>query len=296
MSTQFHKKPNTYVSHVQIKVSNLDRSVEYYKNIIGFDILEQTDKTAVLTSDGGKTSILSLEEVENAIPLRRGQTGLYHFAILLPTRKDLANFTQHIAELNVRIGAGDHHVSEALYLYDPDGNGIEVYSDRPKEQWIWHDENNVYMTTEQVNFRSLLAEANGNWNGLPEGTVMGHIHLSVANLEKTEEFYTKALGFEVETRYGQQALFVSTGKYHHHIGLNTWDSLNGSPAPENSVGLKSFTLVLDNEQQANQIQENLKAMGAKVETFEGAPQYGGSQAFSTIDPSGIRIVFTLDGE
>lgn len=295
MPTSFHQKPNMYVSHVQIKVSNLERSLNYYQNIIGFDVLEQTEKTVAFTTDGGKTSILSIEEVTNALPLQRGQTGLYHFAILLPSRKDLANFTEHIGNLNVRIGAGDHHVSEALYLYDPDGNGIEVYADRPKEQWIWNDENTVYMTTEQVNFRSLLQEADGNWNGLPEGTVMGHIHLSVSDLAKTEEFYTKALGFEVVTRYGLQALFISTGKYHHHIGLNTWESLHGSPAPKESVGLKSFTLVLDNEKH-HQIQENLKAMGAKVENFDEAPKYGGNQSFSTVDPSGIRIVFTLDGE
>lgn len=295
MTTHFHKKPNTYVSHVQIKVSNLERSLEYYKNIIGFRVLEQTENTAVLTTDG-KTSILSIEEVVGAIPLQRGKTGLYHFAILLPTRKDLGNFIQHIANLNVRIGAGDHHVSEAIYLYDPDGNGIEVYVDRPKENWIWQDDSTVYMTTEQVNIRALLAEADGSWQGLPADTVMGHIHLSVADLAKSEEFYTRALGFEVVLRYGAQALFISTGKYHHHIGLNTWESLGGSPAPANSVGLKSFTLVLNNEAQEEKIKENLQAMGAVVEQFDEAPKAGGSQAFSSIDPSGIRIVFTLEGE
>lgn len=294
MTTHFHKKPNTYVSHVQIKVSNLERSVEYYKNVIGFQVLEQTDHTAAFTTDG-KTSILSIEEVKDALPLQRGQTGLYHFAILLPTRKDLGNFIQHISELNVPIGAGDHHVSEAIYLYDPDGNGIEVYADRPEEEWIWNG-NTVYMTTEPMNFRSLLAIADGTWNGLPEGTVMGHIHLSVADLRKTEAFYTKALGFEVVTRYGSRALFISTGKYHHHIGLNTWESLGGSPAPENSVGLKSYTLVMDNEEKAELVKKNLKELGHVVEIFEEAPKFGGSQAFSTVDPSGIRIVFTLDGE
>lgn len=294
MATHFHKKPNTYVSHVQIKVSNLDRSLEYYKNVIGFDVLSKPKKQMLFTTDG-KTSILSIEQVDNALPLQRGQTGLYHFAILLPTRKDLGNFIQHISQLNVQIGAGDHHVSEAIYLYDPDGNGIEVYADRPEAQWFWNG-NTVYMTTEPVNFRSLLDLADGHWNGLPKGTVMGHIHLSVSDLLKSEEFYTKALGFEVVTRYGSQALFISTGKYHHHIGLNTWESLGGSPSSEKSVGLKSYTLVLDNEEQAEKIKGNLKDMGYVVERFEGASKYGGHQEFSTIDPSGIRIVFTLDGE
>ncbi|RHW36590.1 VOC family protein [Lysinibacillus yapensis] len=295
MPTHFHKKPNMYVSHVQIKVSNLQQSIEFYKSVIGFSVLEQTENTAALTFDGA-TSLLSLEEVPNAQGLRRGQTGLYHFAILLPKRKDLGNFIQNIIQQNVRVGAGDHHVSEAFYLNDPDGNGIEVYTDRPEEGWIWDDKGYVYMTTEQVNVQSVLADADGTWNGLPKGTVMGHIHLSVANLAETEKFYTEALGYEVVTRYGSQALFISTGKYHHHIGLNTWESLGGTPVPENGVGLKSFTVVLDNESQAEQIKANLNKFGAKVEQFEGAPKYGGTQAFSTVDPSGIRIIFTFDGE
>jgi len=294
MPTHFHKKPNMYVSHVQLKVSNLERSIAYYKDILGFNVLEQTNNSVILTFDGS-TSLLSLEEVPNAIPLRRGVTGLYHFALLLPTRKDLGNFIQNIIQQNVRVGAGDHHVSEAFYLNDPDGNGIEVYTDRPEQEWIWNDEGMVYMTTEQVNVQSVLSEADGTWNGLPTGTVMGHIHLSVSNLAESEKFYTEALGYEVVTRYGDQALFISTGKYHHHIGLNTWESLHGVPSPENAVGLKSYTVVLDDEAQADEIKANLSKMGAKVEVFEGASHFGGSQAFSTVDPSGIRIVFTFDG-
>lgn len=294
MPTHFHKKPNKYVSHVQLKVSNLQNSLEYYTTIIGFDVLEQTNTTAVLTFDGS-TSVLSLEEIPNALPLKGGQTGLYHFALLLPTRKDLGNFIQHIMQQNARVGAGDHHVSEAFYLNDPDGNGIEVYADRPEQNWIWNNDSTIYMTTEQVDVRSVLAEADGTWSGLPTGTVMGHIHLSVANLNESENFYTKALGYEVVTRYGNQASFISTGKYHHHIGMNTWNSLDGIATPENGVGLKSFTIVLNNEMEAHKIKENLSKIGAIVEQFQDAPKFGGQQAFSTIDPSGIRIIFTIEG-
>jgi len=295
MTTHFHKKPNFYVSHVQLKVSNLERSIDYYKTILGFNVLEQTETAAYLTVDG-KTSLISLEETANALPLRRGQTGLYHFALLLPTRRDLGNFIQHIIQQNVRAGAGDHHVSEAFYLNDPDGNGIEVYADRPEQDWKWNDDGMVYMTTDQVDVQSLLREADGKWSGLPNGTVMGHIHLSAANLADSEKFYTQALGYEIVTRYGNQALFISTGGYHHHIGLNTWESLNGSPVPENGVGLMSFTIVLDNEAQAREMKDRLSEFGAIVEMFDEAPKFGGAQAFSTVDPSGIRIIFTLDGE
>lgn len=255
MPTHFHKKPNKYISHVQLKVSNLQNSIEYYNTIIGFDVLEQTNTTAILTFDGS-TSVLSLEEISDAQPLKSGQTGLYHFALLLPTRKDLGNFIQHMIQQNARVGAGDHHVSEAFYLNDPDGNGIEVYADRPEQSWIWND-STIYMTTEQVDVRSVLAEAEGTWNGLPAGTVMGHIHLSVANISETENFYINALGYEVVTRFGNQASFISTGKYHHHIGLNTWNSLGGTPTPENGVGLKSFTIVLNNEIEAEKIKRKL---------------------------------------
>ncbi|HWL12896.1 MAG TPA: VOC family protein, partial [Ureibacillus sp.] len=164
------------------------------------------------------------------------------------------------------------------------------------QEWEWHDDGMVHMTTDQVDVQSLLREADGKWNGLPNGTVMGHIHLSAANLVQSEKFYTQALCYEIVTRYGNQALFLSTGHYHHHIGLNTWESLDGSPVPENGVGLMSFTIVLDNEAQAREMKDRLSEFGAIVEMFDEAPKFGGAQAFSTVDPSGIRIIFTLDGE
>lgn len=284
-----------YTSHVQLKVSNLQKSIEYYTTIIGFKVLNETADTAYLTFDG-QSSLVSLVEVANAKPLQAGVTGLYHLALLLPSRKDLGNIIQHFIELNVRIGAGDHHVSEALYLNDPDGNGIEIYIDRDEKEWIWDDKGHVYMTTDQVNFQPLLAEADGTWDGLPKGTVMGHIHLSVADLTETENFYTNILDYEVVTRYGAQALFISTGKYHHHIGLNTWNSAGGSKPTSNMVGLKSYTVVLKDTMYAQQVKDALIANNFIVETFEEAPLFGGTQAFSTIDPNGLRIIFTIDGE
>lgn len=295
MSTHFHQKPNLYTSHVQLKVSNLARSIEYYTTIIGFDILEQTDNIVYLTTDG-KSSLVSLVEVQNAQPLSLGHTGLYHLALLLPSRKDLGNIVQHFVQHNVRLGASDHDVSEALYLSDPDGNGIEIYIDRPENEWTWNKDAQVHMGTMQLNFQPILAEADGKWNGLPEGTVMGHIHLSVSNLAATEDFYTNVLDYEVVTRYGAQALFISTGKYHHHIGLNTWQSSGGTPAPADAVGLQSYTVVLKDADYADKVKASLQSAGAIVELFEEAPAFGGKQVFSTVDPNGIRIVFTVEGE
>ncbi len=292
MTTHFHKKPNLYTSHVQLKVSDLERSVEYYTAIIGFQVLNQTEDTAYLTVDG-TSSLISLVEVRNAIS-PQGFTGLYHFALLLPTRKDLGNIVQHFIQHNVRIGAADHDVSEALYLNDPDGNGIEIYIDRPEQEWTWTHDGHVHMTTEQLDFQPILAEADGNWIGLPAGTVMGHIHLSVSDLSKTEDFYTNVLDYQVACRYGGQALFISTGHYHHHIGLNTWQS-NGRPAlPDHAAGLKSYTVVLKDEAYAVSVRDRLQAAGMLVEHYAEGPLYGGKQLFSTVDPNGIRIIFTTE--
>ena len=292
MTTHFHKKPNLYTSHVQLKVSDLERSLAYYTAIIGFQVLNQTKDTAYLTVDG-TSSLISLVEVKNAVS-PQGFTGLYHFALLLPTRKDLGNLVQHFIQHNVRLGAADHEVSEALYLNDPDGNGIEIYIDRPEQDWAWTHDGLVHMTTEQLDFQPILAEADGNWTGLPAGTVMGHIHLSVSDLSKTEDFYTNVLDYQVVCRYGNQALFISTGNYHHHIGLNTWQS-NGRPAlPDHAAGLKSYTVVLKDEAYAVAVKDRLQAAGMRVEHYAEGPLYGGKQLFSTVDPNGIRILFTTE--
>lgn len=294
MQQKFHQKPNMYVSHVQLKVSNLEQSLEYYENIIGFKVLKNENRVAYLTFDG-ETSLLSLVEIQNALPLRDGYTGLYHFALLLPSLKDLGNIVQHFIQHNVRIGASDHHVSQALYLNDPDGNGIEIYVDRHDSNWIWDQRENVHMTTTHLDFNPILAAADGTWTGLPVGTVMGHIHLSIKSIPESEQFYTKVLDYDKVLQYGPQALFVSTGRYHHHIGLNTWHSGNGQPSPANAVGLKSYTIVLKDEDYAESVKMNLQEAGYTVEQFAEAPEFGGKQSFSVADPSGIRIVFTTEG-
>lgn len=292
MATNFHQKPNLYTAHVQLKVSNLERSIEYYTTIIGFQVLNQTEHTAYLSVDG-VSSLISLVEVKDTIS-PQGFTGLYHFALLLPTRKDLGNIIQHFIRHNVHIGAADHDVSEALYLNDPDGNGIEIYIDRPARQWTWTRDDLVHMTTEQLNFQPILAEADGNWNGLPKDTVMGHIHLSVSDLAKTEEFYTKVLDYNVVCRYGGQALFISTGRYHHHIGLNTWQSTGRPALPNHAAGLKSYTIVLRDETYADSVKNKLQSAGLSVEQQIDGPLYSGKLLFSTVDPNGIHIHFTVE--
>ncbi|MGV2942076.1 VOC family protein [Mesobacillus sp. LC4] len=277
----FHQPPVTFVSQVNLKVQSLERSLAFYQEVIGFKVYEKTDKSAKLTADG-KTVLLSIEQPSDVIPKKGRTTGLYHYALLLPERTDLANILKYLLQTGYPLqGASDHLVSEALYLADPDGNGIEIYTDRPASKWDWNS-GQVVMATEALDAKNLLAEGTDEaWHFLPEGTVMGHIHLHVAELAKTEEFYKKGLGFEVVSRYGPQALFISSGKYHHHIGLNTWNGV-GAPKPAaNSVGLESYTMVLPDEANLKNTVARLKEIGAAVEEEKGI--------FITEDPSGNRI-------
>jgi catechol 2,3-dioxygenase len=277
----FHQPPVTFVGQVNLKVQSLERSLAFYEQVIGFKVYEKTDKSAKLTADG-KTVLLSIEQPADVIPKKGRTTGLYHFALLLPHRADLAKVLKHFLQTGYPLqGASDHLVSEALYLADPDGNGIEIYTDRPASKWNWND-SQVVMATEALDAENLLSEGmEGTWSGLPAGTVMGHIHLHVAELGKTEEFYTRGLGFDVVSRYGPQALFISTGKYHHHIGLNTWNGAGAPTPPANSVGLESFALVLPDEASLKETVASLKEIGASVGEEKGR--------FITTDPSGNKI-------
>ncbi|MEB7773475.1 VOC family protein [Kurthia gibsonii] len=283
MPTTFHQKPNLFIQNVTLKVSNLSRSIDFYTEIIGFRVLQQEEGRVTLTADG-QHALITLVEVPNA-QFVRGATGLYHFALLLLSRKDLGNLIQHFIQKNVQIGAGDHDVSEALYLSDPDGNGIEMYIDRPADTWKWDSNGQVYMTTDPVQFQSVLREADGTWSGLPMDTVMGHIHLSVRNLQESEDFYTSLLDYAVVSRYGRQALFISTGGYHHHIGLNTWHSEGAEALPKDAVGIQSYTVQLPDQDYAVNLKKRFVEQNMEIKEQENI--------FSIIEPNGIEVKFTI---
>lgn len=277
----FHRKPNTFVGPLSINVMNVEAALTFYQEVIGFQVLEQTERKAVLTTDG-KTALLTLEQPLDVTPKEGRTSGLYHFAILLPTRGDLSIFLRHLLQTGYRFGASDHLVSEALYITDPDGNGIEVYRDRPSSEWTWAN-GEVSMVTDPLNGESLLAESDSEWNGLPADTIMGHIHLHVSDLQKAEEFYIKGLGFTVVSHY-PQAVFIATGGYHHHIAINTWQGA-GAPAPQkSSVGLNWYTIVFPHEEARGKAIEQLQEIGASVIAED--------DFFVTEDPAGnhIRLV------
>ncbi|MGM1022759.1 MAG: VOC family protein [Bacillota bacterium] len=266
-----HIHDNTRIGHVSLKVSNLERSIQFYTEVVGFQLLRQTADNAELSVDG-KHPLLTLKFIENAVILpRQSAAGLYHFAILVPDRAALGLSLRNLLAHEIEIGQGDHDVSEALYIHDPDNNGIEIYADRPRDQWK-KDANGYYiMGTDPVDAEGLVAiSENLPWQGLPEGTVIGHVHFHVSNLFKAQQFYCDVLGFDITCRYGSSALFVSAGGYHHHMGLNIWAGEGAPPAPEHAAGLDYFELIVPDQKELEAVVARLTAAGYGVQERDGA--------------------------
>jgi catechol 2,3-dioxygenase len=234
----------TRMGAVGLAVADLDRSIGYYEHALGLRVHGRDGSRARLGAGGG--DLLVLDEQPGARPAR-GFTGLYHFALLLPRRVDLARWLAHVARERVRlVGLSDHFVSEAVYLSDPDEHGIEVYWDRPREAW----EGKVAerMTTLPLDVDGLLREledpAHEPFDGLPAGTTMGHVHLKVADVGATIAFYRDIMGFGLMAALGPSAAFLSAGGYHHHVGANTWESAGAPPPPPDTASLRQATIVL----------------------------------------------------
>ena len=234
----------THIGRVKLQISDLERSIEYYTRVLGLRIIERGDGGATLGAQGSGAPIVELVERAGArfVP-RRGLLGLFHFAILLPDRASLGRFLRHLADVGVPAGMSDHLVSEAIYLQDPDNLGIEVYADRPRSSWA-HVDRQLQMATEPLDATDLIAAGGGEaWTGAPSGTVIGHVHLHVGDLERAESFYHAALGLDKVVWSYPGALFLSAGGYHHHLGTNTW--ARGAPsASEDDARLLEWELVL----------------------------------------------------
>jgi catechol 2,3-dioxygenase len=258
--------PQTSIGAIYLKVSDLKRSVQFYQDVVGFEILRENEQSVELTADG-KVSLLVLEKISDAVVLpRRNATGLYHFAILVPSRKDLSLSLRNLIKHDIRVGQGDHLVSEALYINDPENNGIEIYADRPRETWNYNGQGRVIMAADPIEWQGLIDEAGDlPWNGLDEGTIIGHVHLHVANLQEAEHFYCNILGFNLMAKMSDSALFISAGGYHHHLGLNVWAGIGAPPPPANAVGLRYYTIVLPNKEVLETMLTNLRDAGINVE-------------------------------
>lgn len=257
--------PELQLGFVHLTVSNLERSLSYYQNSLGFRVHRREGDTAYLGAGG--PDLLVLTERPGAVRYRH-TTGLYHFAILVPSRPELAQVIKHIAETRTPVqGASDHLFSEALYLGDPDGNGIEIYCDRPRDQWPRDAQGKIQGDTLPMDLEGVLSELprqTESWTGLHPDTVLGHMHLHVRDIPETLTFYQDVLGFELMTTWNN-ALFVSAGGYHHHIGLNTWGTQGASPAPPETVGLGYFTVHLPSQAEVDAVVTRVRAANATIE-------------------------------
>jgi catechol 2,3-dioxygenase len=277
--------PLTTVGAVHLTVSEMDRSVTYYRDVVGLEVLDRADGAASLGA--GDRELVVLVEEMGAHPAV-GYTGLYHFALLLPQRRQLAAWLAHAVRERVHlVGLSDHFVSEALYLSDPDRHGIEIYWDRPRE--IWEGQVAARMTTVPLDAQDLLNELDDllaePFSGLPAGTVMGHVHLKVASIPETVTFFRDVLGFGLMAQLGSSAAFFGAGGYHHHLGANTWESARASPPPPGSASLRHTTIVLPDRAERDRVVARLEESGHAPSESAAGPVFR--------DPSGNSLVIAI---
>jgi catechol 2,3-dioxygenase len=277
----------TAMGPVHLTVADLERSLAYYRDAVGLDVRGRDAGRASLGA--GNAELLVLVEEPGARPAPR-HTGLFHFALLLPGRADLARWLAHAARARVPLaGMSDHYVSEAVYLGDPDGHGIEIYADRPRE--VWEGQVMARMTTEPLDVNGLLTElddpATASFDGLAAGTVMGHVHLQVASTEDAIVFYRDVLGFEVMAELVPSAAFFAAGGYHHHVGANTWRSRGATPPPPGSAALRHATVVLPDPAERDRVAARVADAGPEPEAVEGG--------VLVRDPSGNALVLGPPG-
>lgn len=281
----FRLPAQTRVGRVRLAVSDISRSVDYYTGVLGFLATRGQDIVVLSSAEG--SALIELHEQRGIRPVpRRGRIGLYHFAILLPDRGSLGRFAGHLARLGVPVGSADHLVSEALYLTDPDGLGIEVYADRPRTEWRTNGRE-IAMATEPLDVPALLRSGGDEpWSEMPPGTTIGHVHFHVSTLREAENFYHRALGFDKVVWSYPGALFFSAGGYHHHVGTNTW--AGGAPvATHGDARLLEWELRVPTA-------GDVASVAASVAGAGYAVAMDGNDSVTT-DSSGITVRITMEG-
>lgn len=287
----FRLPASTHIRAVTLQVSDLPRSRAFYTQTLGFRPLAESATSLTLGAHDSDIPLVELIENRNApSPNTRKTLGLYHFAILLPTRAALGQFLRHLEQIGARAGASDHLVSEALYLQDPDNLGIEVYADRPRDMWKRRDKE-LTMATDPLDVRGVLAAAGTDeWHGMPAGTTIGHVHLHVGDIDTASRFYSDAVGFDRMVWSYPGALFLAAGGYHHHLGTNTWAGPGAKPAMADDPQLLQWTIVVPTRADVVATADNVRRHGYDIETRgEGARA-------TTYDPWGTTLHIAADRE
>lgn len=280
--------PVTRLGPVRLQVRDLARSLVFYEEVLGLETVQRYGSGAVLAPQGGAAPLIELVERAGARPVpRRGRLGLFHYAIVLPDRASLGRFAGHLGEIGAQAGAGDHLVSEAFYLQDPDNLGIEVYADRPRSAWRRMGRE-LMMATDPVDVAALVEAAGGTpWTGMPKGTVMGHVHLSVGDIAAAKAFYSEALGFDRTVWDYPGALFMSAGGYHHHLGTNTWAGQGASAPAQDEARLLEWTIELPDAASLAGAAESLAKAGYAAERD--------GETVVTRDPWGTQVRLRVRG-
>jgi len=288
----FRLPDSAHVGAVRYQIADLERSLWFYRDLVGLHLLDRVDVPGPPRARLGVPSgavLLELVEKKGARPVRRtGQLGLYHSALLLPSRVSLGSFVRHLEASGFPFGSADHLVSEALYLRDPDGLTLEVYADRARSQWAKRD--GEYLTAlDPLDLEGLRALAAGEpWSGVPDGSVIGHVHFYVGDLERAAAFYHHGLGLDIVMWSLPGALFMSAGSYHHHVGTNVWAA--GAPvATDDDAGLLFWELVVPDAATVNNVAASLVDAGFRVLS---AGDSGATESASAIDDWGIRVTIT----
>jgi catechol 2,3-dioxygenase len=299
-NSTFEIHPSTKIGCVSLNVSAIQRSLEFYQSVLGFSKVRKKSSASdrvLLSSGETQSSAPMLELVQvgqtDSNPVTPRRDGLYHFAILLPERKNLADVLLYLSGKQDQVqfdGLADHLVSEAIYIRDPDFNGVEIYSDRPRSEWKWNGKDNnsdnsrLQMATLPLNTKDLLKECtDAGWTGMPTGTSIGHIHLHVSNLSNAMKFYHDILRLNL-TRIYPGAYFFAAGRYHHHIATNTWLGSNILHASSQSIGLNYFGIELPNIEEFDKTVKQLQQYNIVVQSSSIS-----SKAILMHDPNGIRI-------
>ena len=287
--------PAATIGHVHLTVSRLETMAQFYGTVLGFHEAQRDGaRTVFLSATGGHPFHIGLTEAEDPTPPPSRAAGLYHLAVLLPSRRDLARLLRRVVRHGVRIdGAADHSASEAIYFRDPEGNGIEIYADRDRSRWIVRGDE-IVLTSDPLDLEAVLAEATdaeAAASGAGPGARIGHVHLRVSDLERAEAFYHGALGLQVTTRAYPGALFFSAGGYHHHIAANIWAGRGIPRAPVGGPGLRYFTIHLPSQEEADRV---LRSVAAQEIRTEATVDHDAYRTISLCDLDGIGVALTLE--
>lgn len=273
----------TSIGKVVLNVSNLENMKKFYSVILGMEILSETDTEVTFGAKGTPEELLTIRKTDQEGKQQKS-SGLYHFALLVPERSDLGTILLHLLQIEYPLtGASDHGYSEAIYLNDPEGNGIEIYRDKSVSKWDIRDNGDIAGVTIQMDTEGVLQAARREYDGMPAGTVMGHVHLFVGDLEKSEDFYKNVLGFDLKYNFGRQAKFFAAGLYHHHIGTNTWGGSDLEKPQSGDLGMEYFTILVPDEEELDQVEERL------AQSQADSLKRVSSELVTVKDPNGIAV-------